>query len=327
MILVTGGAGYIGSHFVKKLNEFDPEKKIIIIDDFSSGKKKLNEDNLKYINGSYGDRSLLSSVFNEHQIETVVHFAGNSIVSESVKDPAKFYNNNLVNSVNLMDSMIEHDVKKIIFSSTAAVYGDTDDEYIDEDSIENPINPYGKSKYFIEQLIKDYHDAYGLNYIIFRYFNACGAYPSQGIGENHNPETHIIPVVLKKILNPEISNVIEIFGDEYDTYDGTCIRDYIHVLDLASAHIEGLNYMADNEVTKKIYNIGNRKGTSVLEIVKICERITGEKLQVKFLENRKGDPSRLVACNKKILKELNWKPKYSIEQSIKDAWDYYNYKK
>lgn len=323
MILVTGGAGYIGAHFVKKLYEVYPNKRIIILDNFSSGKKKIAESNLEYINGSYGNRELLRSIFKEFKIEVVVHFAAHSIVSDSVKNPSKFYNNNLINSINLLDVMIEYNVKKIIFSSTAAVYGNIEQEFINENSVEAPINPYGKSKYFIEQVIKDYHDAYGLNYMIFRYFNACGAYPAQNIGEDHDPETHIIPVILKRILDSRLPNVVEIFGNQYDTFDGTCIRDYVHVIDLASAHLKGLNQILNNSITKKIYNIGSRKGTSVMEIVKICEKVTGTNLEIKFVDNRKGDPSRLVACNKKIIKELKWQPSYSIEKSIEDAWEYY----
>ncbi|RKJ31885.1 UDP-glucose 4-epimerase GalE, partial [Butyricicoccus sp. 1XD8-22] len=254
-------------------------------------------------------------------IEAVLHFAASSIVGESVINPIKYYENNVSSTLTLLKVMKEKKIDKFIFSSSAAVYGIPSVDIIDENTLTNPINPYGKSKLMVEQIVEDFHYSYGLKYVTLRYFNAAGAYKTGEIGEYHNPETHLIPLVLEHLLGKKSS--ISIFGNDYNTKDGTCIRDYIHVTDLARAHVLALNAVLNEEVTNAIFNLGNGNGYSVKEIIDTCEIITGIKPIVKLDKRRIGDPDVLVANSKKILKELGWKATIDIEDIIKSAWNWH----
>ncbi|WP_214803648.1 UDP-glucose 4-epimerase GalE [Exiguobacterium sp. ERU656] len=276
MILVVGGAGYIGSHVVKKL--LDSGKNVVVLDNLTTGHRNSIDARANFLEGDIGSNQKLDELFSKYEIESVMHFAASSLVGESVENPAKYYENNVSNTLTLLTKMMEYNVKKFIFSSTAATYGLTEDEMITEKTTLNPINPYGRSKLMIEQIAQDFHEAYQLNYVVLRYFNAAGADPSGIIGENHDPETHLIPLVLKNLLG-EREN-ITIFGEDYDTFDGTCIRDYIHVNDLADAHILSLEALLDNHFETKVYNLGNGNGYSVKEIINMCEKVSSKKANI-----------------------------------------------
>lgn len=316
-ILVTGGAGYIGSHACLRLKE--------------DGHNVLVYDNLVYghlesslgwevVNGDLADTDKLRGVFAKHKFDAVMHFAAYAYVGESVENPQKYFENNVVKGLNLLNVMNEFGVKKLIFSSTCATYGEPVCDYIDEDHPQNPINPYGESKLFFEKIINRYSEAYGLRAISLRYFNAAGADPEGRIGESHSPETHLIPLVLKTAKGERDS--ISIYGDDYDTPDGTCIRDYIHVFDLAAAHILALNKLDEIE-GNRFYNLGNGTGFSVKEVISCAEKITGVKVRVEITKRREGDPARLVAGAKLAGKELGWKPEYGeLEGIIESAWNW-----
>jgi UDP-glucose 4-epimerase len=318
MILVVGGAGYIGSHLVKELVE---QKEVIVLDNLSTGDESLIDNRVRFVKGDLGDIELLNRLFSEYRIEAVMHFAANSLVGESVKDPYKYYQNNVSNTLTLLDAMLKHGVKNFIFSSTAATYGIPNTDLITENTATNPINPYGRSKLMIEQILEDFHQAYGLNYVVLRYFNAAGAHASGKIGENHDPETHLIPIVLEQLLGKRDS--ISVFGTDYNTHDGTCIRDYIHVTDLANAHILSLNALLEEKVKAATYNLGNGKGYSVKEIIDTCEKVTGIKANVIHSDRRSGDPATLVASSEKIYRELGWKAEYELEDIIESAWKWH----
>ncbi|CAN7185270.1 UDP-glucose 4-epimerase GalE [Rossellomorea sp. LjRoot5] len=318
MILVVGGAGYIGSHLVKELVEY---KEVIVLDNLSTGHEELMDSRVRFVKGNLGDRLILDQLFSENSIDAVMHFAANSLVGESVLDPYKYYNNNVSNTLTLLDAMLKHGVKNFIFSSTAATYGIPETELITEETVTKPINPYGRSKLMIEQILDDFHQAYGLNYVVLRYFNAAGAHVSGEIGENHDPETHLIPIVLEQLLGKRES--ISVFGTEYDTHDGTCIRDYIHVTDLANAHILSLNALLKGKLQKATYNLGNGKGYSVKEIIDTCEKVTGVKANVIHSDRRPGDPATLVASSEKIYRELGWKAENELEDIIESAWKWH----
>lgn len=320
MILVVGGAGYIGSHLVKELVE---QKDVIVLDNLSTGHENLIDKRVRFVQGDLGNREILEQLFSEYPIEAVMHFAANSLVGESVQNPYKYYNNNVSNTLTLLDVMLKHGVKNFIFSSTAATYGIPDTDVIMEETVTNPINPYGRSKLMIEQILEDFHQAYGLNYVVLRYFNAAGAHVSGEIGENHDPETHLIPIVLEQLLGKRES--ISVFGTDYDTHDGTCIRDYIHVTDLANAHILSLNALLEEKLQKATYNLGNGKGYSVKEIINTCERVTGIEANVILSDRRPGDPATLVASSEKIYRELGWKAEYKLEDIIESAWKWHKY--
>ncbi len=319
MILVTGGAGYIGSHCVLNLlkNNFG----IVIFDNLELGHQKTIDvlKNQKFggkivdfIKGDLKNFDDINNVFKKHKIEAVIHFAAYSQVAESIKNPSKYYENNVVGSSNLFKAMIENDVSKIVFSSTAAVYGEPDYTPIDENHPLNPINPYGESKLRVEKILDDLEE---LKSIRLRYFNVAGANSECIIGEVHNPETHLIPNIIKSALSGDAQE-FKLFGDDYDTIDGTCIRDYINVEDLAEAHRLALGSLL-NGGESNIYNIGTNSGNSVKEIFDLCEEILGQKIPRKILPRREGDPAVLVADNQKILKELNWIPQKTLEDSIK----------
>lgn len=313
-ILVMGGAGYIGSHTVKHLVENGYN--VIVADNLSMGHREAVKTD-KFELADLMDKESLRGVFKKYPIDTVINFAGFIAVGESVENPAKYYQNNVVGTLNLLDIMLENNVKKIVFSSTAAVFGNPLYVPIDEKHITNPINPYGQTKLMIEKIFADYQRAYGLKYIAFRYFNASGCAVDGSIGESHNPETHLIPLVLKAIKGERAN--IKIFGDDYETPDGTCIRDYIHVEDLAVAHrlaVENIDKFTG------VLNLGTSNGTSVKEIIDIAENITGKKCPVIIEGRRAGDPAILSATSRKAKEILGWKPKLTMEDIIKTAWNW-----
>lgn len=314
-ILVVGGAGYIGSHMVRELLDAGVEP--IVFDNLSSGHKWVVPSEI-FEFGDLGNREQLNRLFSVYRFDAVLHFASFIQVGESMEAPLKYYENNVGSTINLLAAMQKAGVRKFIFSSTAAVYGKPEVIPVSEDSQLNPKNPYGRSKLMVEQILADCAQAWGLKYAILRYFNAAGAHPDFDIGEAHDPETHLIPLILQVALGKKDFAVIH--GDNYETPDGTCIRDYVHVCDLASAH--GLVLKALNEGKDAlIYNLGNGKGYSNAEVLEACRKVTQHPIPVKFGLRRPGDPGVLVADAKKIIKELGWQPKLSdLETIIKSAW-------
>lgn len=314
-ILVMGGAGYIGSHTVKLL--CDEGYKVTVADNLVYGHLEAVDKRAEFIHADLMDIYSLHKLFSVNKYDKVIHFAAFAYVGESVVNPQKYYLNNVVGTVNLLNVMLEHDVKEIVFSSTCATYGEPEYSPIDELHPQNPINPYGRTKLMIEQILNDYSKAYGLRYIALRYFNAAGAATDGSIGESHNPETHLIPRVLKAITG-EIPEV-QIMGTDYDTKDGTCIRDYIHVEDLAEAHMKALNKL---DKYSGYINLGTGIETTVKEIINISEKISGKKCNYIEVPRRPGDPAKLYANNKKAEEILGWIPKHSIEDIISSAWNW-----
>jgi UDP-glucose 4-epimerase len=319
MILVVGGAGYIGSHLVKELVE---KEEVIVLDNLSTGHREAVDSRAIFVEGDLGNEEDLKMIFSSYPIRAVMHFAAFSLVGESVVDPLKYYQNNVAATLTLLKVMMKHNVKNFIFSSTAATYGIPNVEIIDEQTAAAPINPYGHSKLMIEQILADFSKAYGLHYVILRYFNAAGAHESAKIGESHDPETHLIPIVLQQLLGQR--DKVSVFGTDYDTADGTCIRDYIHVTDLASAHILALEALLTEKKSAEIYNLGNGTGYSVKEVIETCEKVTGVQANVEMAGRRAGDPARLVASSQKIFSELGWKAERNLEKIIADAWKWHN---
>jgi UDP-glucose 4-epimerase len=320
-ILVTGGAGYIGSHTVKTLERSGYQ--VIILDNLVYGHQDLVENYLEaqLIVGDIKDRNLLDNLFNKYNIEAVIHFAAYAYVGESIVNPAKYYHNNVLGTLTLLDAMLAASVKKLVFSSTCATYGIPERTPIPEDHPQNPINPYGNSKLMVEKILSDYSAAYNLDYVCFRYFNAAGAEPNCLLGEDHHPETHLIPLILLAALGQQKS--ISILGTDYPTPDGTCIRDYIHVSDLAIAHLLGLQYLL-NGGKSEIFNLGNGNGFSVKEIIEAAKRITGKPIVVKHCDRRPGDPPVLIGSAEKAREILGWQPKFSnLEQIITHAWQWH----
>ncbi|QLE42413.1 UDP-glucose 4-epimerase GalE [Nostoc sp. C052] len=320
-ILVTGGAGYIGSHTVLALKQAGYN--VVILDNLVYGHRDLVERVLQVelIVGDTGDRALLDRLFKTHDIAAVMHFSAYAYVGESVTDPAKYYNNNVLGTLTLLEAMLTASVKKFVFSSTCATYGVPEFVPIPENHPQNPINPYGATKLMVERILSDFDVAYGLQSVRFRYFNAAGANPNGLLGEDHNPETHLIPLVLMTALGKRES--ISIFGTDYPTPDGTCIRDYIHVNDLADAHILGLEYLlkgGDSEV----FNLGNGSGFSVREVIAAAEEVTGISIPVEERDRRPGDPPILIGTSEKVRTILGWKPKYpSIQDIVAHAWQWH----
>ncbi len=313
-ILVMGGAGYIGSHTVRHLlnNGYD----VVVADNLIYGHREAVDERAVFVHADLADKFSLQKLFDTHKIDAVVHFAAFTYVGESVQDPEKYYQNNVVGTVNLLNAMMAHNVKKIVFSSTCATYGDPLYTPIDEKHSQNPINPYGRTKLMIEQIFADYEKAYGLQHIALRYFNAAGCAADGSIGESHTPETHLIPLVLKAIKG-ERKN-IKVFGTDYDTPDGTCIRDYIHVEDLATAHRLAVEKLGSYN---GCLNLGTGVGTSVKEIISAAEKVSGKTCPTEYAERRAGDPARLFADNSKAKEVLGWKPEYTnIEDIIRTAW-------
>ncbi|WP_428909875.1 UDP-glucose 4-epimerase GalE [Niallia sp. Krafla_26] len=319
MILVVGGAGYIGSHLVKELVK---DREVVVLDNLSTGHRWAIDEKAIFVQGDLGNESDLEKVFSTYKIEAVMHFAANSLVGESVVDPMKYYENNVAATLTLLKTMKKYDVKNFIFSSTAATYGIPEVNIITEETPTNPINPYGRSKLMVEQILGDYAKAYGLHYVVLRYFNAAGAYETAEIGEDHNPETHLIPIILQHLLGQRES--IAVFGSDYPTPDGTCIRDYIHVTDLASAHILVLEALLSGKKETATYNLGNGLGYSVKEVIETCEKVTGKKANAILSDRREGDPAQLVASSGKIDRELGWKAQYNLEDIISSAWKWHS---
>jgi UDP-glucose 4-epimerase len=314
-ILVCGGAGYIGSHMVAHLLEKGIE--VVIFDNLQSGHKESIMGG-KFYKGDLRDSDLLECVFKENQIEAVIDFAADSLVGESVIEPLKYFDNNIGSTVNLLKAMKNHDVKYIVFSSTAATYGEPDNIPILEEDKTFPTNPYGESKLAVEKILKWCDKAYGIKYTALRYFNAAGAHVNGEIGEAHLTETHLIPIILQVALGQREKVVV--FGDDYSTEDGTCVRDYIHVMDLADAHLLALMRLQRGEESS-IYNLGNGKGFSVKEVIDVASKVTGKEIKWEIAPRRAGDPATLIASYDKACKELNFKPHYnSLETIVETAW-------
>ena len=314
-VLVTGGAGYIGSHFVKMLLECGHQP--IVLDNLSRGHKEAVPQAVLFEDIDLLDADALLYAIQTHLPAAVVHFAAFAYVGESVKRPGIYYQNNVVGSLNLIRLCAENGVKNFIFSSTCSIYGNPTQVPISEDQPSNPINPYANTKLMIETMLKDFETANGMKHVALRYFNAAGADPSGSIGESHDPEPHLIPIILEAALGKR--KKVSVFGNDYDTTDGTCIRDYIHVNDLADAHLKAIDYLINgNEST--IINLGTGKGNSVLEIIEKSKVITEKEIPFEIVERRAGDPAVLVADNKKAREVLDWSPKYSIEKIIETAW-------
>lgn len=318
-VLVCGGAGYIGSHCVYELIEKGEE--VVVIDNLLTGfKSSIHKDAIFY-EGDIRDIDFLNKVFKEEDIDSVIHFAANSLVGESMTKPLKYFGNNVYGTEVLLKAMVENNVDKIVFSSTAAVYGEPESVPIKETDRTNPTNPYGETKLAMEKMMKWVDMAHGTKYVSLRYFNVAGAHPSGLIGEMHNPETHLIPLVLQVPL--KIRDKIMIFGDDYPTEDGTCIRDYIHIMDLIDAHLLALDYLrAGND--SDIFNLGNGRGFSVKEIIDTSEKVTGLNIKRETGSRRPGDPAVLVASSDKIKKVLGWEPKHpNVEDIIQSAWNFH----
>lgn len=318
MILIVGGAGYIGSHINKELTK--QGYKTVIFDSLVKGHKEAVKWG-EFFEGDLADIESIREVFKKYPIEAVLHFAAFIEVGESVKDPQKYYQNNVKNTLNLLQVMLENDVKKIIFSSTAATFGNPQYVPIDEKHPQIPINPYGQAKLMVEKILNDYDVAYGLKYIALRYFNACGADIEGDIGENHNPESHLIPLILDAAMGKRED--IKIFGTDYPTPDGTCLRDYVHVTDLAQAHILALKKIMDGGESDN-FNLGNGSGFSVKEVIEVAKKVTGVDFKVTEVERRAGDPPELIADSKKAKEILKWEPKYfDLETIITSAWNWH----
>ena len=320
MILVTGGAGYIGSHCVMALLEQNND--VVIFDNLSTWHIETVETLKKYgpVEFQKGDLTNfddINSVFKNYDIDKVVHFAAFSQVGESVVNPQKYYINNVCGTINLLRAMLENNVKKIVFSSTAATYGEPIYIPIDEKHPQNPINPYGQTKLMIEKIMDDYDKAYDLKSVRLRYFNVAGADSKSRIGEWHDPETHLIPNILKSTFNN--GKTFQMFGDDYDTKDGTCVRDYINVEDLAQAHLLALKYL-DNGGETNYFNLGTNDGNTVKEVFSACEKVTEKTIPVEIKSRRAGDPASLVADNRKAKEILKWLPEHLLEESIKTAY-------
>lgn len=320
-ILVIGGAGYIGSHMVRMLAKqgYSP----VVFDNLSKGHREAVA-NYPFELGDLGDKARLTEVFKKYGIEAVMHFAAFAEVGESVKEPSKYYHNNVAKVLDLLDALVENDIKYFVFSSTAATFGEPIRPKIDESHPQNPINPYGNTKLMVEKILADFDTAYGLKATALRYFNASGADDSGEIGESHNPETHLIPIVLQAAAGKRAS--IKMFGTDYPTPDGTCVRDYVHVNDLARAHILALEKMFKDNASER-FNLGSGNGFSVAEIVKEAKRITGIDFTVEKAPRRDGDPAVLVADSAKAERILGWKPQYNLTRIIETAWNWEQHRK
>ncbi|MBL4762185.1 MAG: UDP-glucose 4-epimerase GalE [Gammaproteobacteria bacterium] len=316
-ILVVGGAGYIGSHMVKVLAGKGHD--VVTFDNLSKGYRDAVLHG-EFIQGDLANQQQLDTLLSGAKFDAVMHFASFIEVGESVREPAKYYQNNLTNTQNLLDAMVKHHVLKFVFSSTAAVFGEPEYTPIDERHPTNPINPYGRSKLMVEQILDDYDHAYGLKSVALRYFNAAGADPDGELGERHSPETHLIPLVLQAASGRRES--ISVYGDDYDTPDGTCVRDYIHINDLCDAHLLALNKI-QNEGQSLRYNLGNGLGFSVMQVINMAKEVTGAAIQVISNERRQGDPAILVANAALAKEELSWQPQFAeLHHIIEHAWQW-----
>ncbi|MDX2231260.1 MAG: UDP-glucose 4-epimerase GalE [Leptolyngbyaceae cyanobacterium bins.349] len=320
-ILVTGGAGYIGSHAVLALKQAGYG--VVVLDNLSYGHRELVEDVLQVelVVGDTGDRALLDDLFASHEIGAVMHFAAFLQVGESVQEPAKYYQNNVVSTLNLLEAMRSAGIDKFVFSSTCATYGVPQFMPLTEDHPQNPINPYGMSKWMVEKMLIDFAKAYNFRSVYFRYFNAAGAEPNGLLGEDHSPETHLIPLVLLTAMGKRES--VSIFGTDYDTPDGTCVRDYIHVLDLADAHVLGLEYLLQGGETGA-FNLGNGNGFSVREVIETARAVTGKPIPAFEQPRREGDPPFLIGSSDRARQILGWNPQYAdLKQILTHAWNWH----
>ncbi|MBF0282117.1 MAG: UDP-glucose 4-epimerase GalE [Zetaproteobacteria bacterium] len=316
-VLVVGGAGYIGSHMVKYLGQKHCD--VVVFDNLSSGHADAVLSG-ELVVGDLADLTALEALFSVHQFDVVMHFASSILVGESVTDPAKYYRNNVTNTQNLLDAMLKYGVTFFVFSSTAAIFGEPAYTPIDEVYPKAPINPYGRSKQMVEQILEDYDTAYGLKSVCLRYFNAAGADPEGQLGEQHDPETHLIPLVLQAASGKR--DAITVFGRDYDTEDGTCIRDYIHVVDLCQAHWLAIEKLQNNGESAR-YNLGNGNGFSVQQVIEVCREVTGREIKVIEGARRAGDPAILVADSKCVQQELGWQPQYAaLQKIIQHAWNF-----
>lgn len=319
-VLVTGGAGYIGSHAVKQLVREGHD--VAVLDNLSKGHREAVDPKAKLYVGDVSDRALLRSIFREHRTEAVMHFAAFIEVGESVKEPYMYYRNNFSDAITMLDTMRHEGVGRIVFSSTAAVYGNPNQTPIEETHPRQPINPYGRSKMMTEMAIEDFATAHGLSYTILRYFNVAGASPEGTIGEAHEPESHLIPKILAAALGQ--TTELQIYGTDYPTPDGTCVRDYIHVEDLVRAHVLAIQATA-TQGKGSVYNLGSESGFSVRQVIETCQRVTGRQFQVREHDRRPGDPAVLVASSAKIRTELGWTRQYpELETIVAHAWKWHS---
>ncbi len=317
-ILVVGGAGYIGSHMCKYLHQKGMQP--VVLDNLSYGHRKAVQWGPFY-EGDMADRELLKKIFTCHNIEAVMHFAAFCYVGESMEAPLKYYQNNIGAPLVLLTEMVEHNILNFIFSSSCATYGEPEELPLLENFPQKPINPYGRSKLMMEQILDDLDQANNMKSVCLRYFNAAGADPNGEIGEDHDPETHLIPLVLKTALGQR--DRLTIFGSDYPTADGTCIRDYIHIVDLAQAHYLSLLHLLDGGESRK-YNLGNGNGYSILDIINTAEKVSGKKISHSYAARRPGDPAALVGSAKLIIDELGWKPEFDqLEEIIRTAWNWH----
>lgn len=313
-ILITGGAGYIGSIITEEL--IKKKHKVVVLDNLQQGHKEAVHLKAIFIKGKCGNKNLLNAIFKKYKIESVIHLAAESTIGASMTNPQKYFHNNIIEGLSLLDAMLTANIKKMVFSSTAAIYGEPKEIPIQENHPLNPVNTYGESKLIFEKILDWYSRAYGIKYVSFRYFNAAGA--SENYGEDHRPESHLIPLVLQAALNKK---PLKIFGTDYPTPDGSCIRDYIHIIDLAQAHILALEKI--DGLKEKIFNLGNEKGYSVLEVINTAKKIIGIDIPTVISDRRSGDTAVLVASSSLARKKLGWKPVYPVlETIIKSAWEW-----
>ncbi|GEN94772.1 UDP-glucose 4-epimerase GalE [Pediococcus ethanolidurans] len=317
-VLVLGGAGYIGSHMVKRLVEQNED--VVVIDNLVTGHRQAVDKQARFYKGDVRDRAFLDQVFQKESIDTVIHFAAFSIVPESMKDPLKYFDNNTGGVITLLEAMHANHVSRIVFSSTAATYGNPEHATIKETDIQAPINPYGESKLMMEKIMHWADIAYGIKFVALRYFNVAGAADDGSIGEDHHPETHLIPIVLQVAAGKRAE--LQIYGDDYATADGTNVRDYVHVTDLADAHILAMKYLQAGN-NSNAFNLGSSTGFSVKQILEAARQATGKKIPAKIAARRPGDPDTLVAKSDKAREVLKWQPKYDdIHEIIKTAWNW-----
>jgi len=320
MILVCGGAGYIGSHAVYQL--LQSSFNVAVVDNLSIGHKEAVDNRASLFVGDLRERKFLGKVFENNKIEAVLHFAANALVGESMENPLMYYDNNVYGSQILLETMINHGVKNIVFSSTAATYGEPQSTPITENMPTQPTNPYGETKLSVEKMLKWCNHIHGIKYIVFRYFNVAGACKDTHIGEDHNIETHIIPNILFTALSKR--EFVPIYGDDYNTSDGTCVRDYIHVIDLVEAHILALRKLLENDTYSNTFNLGSKRGYTIKELIEKAEIVTNCKIPVEIYRRRKGDPAILIASSDKAREFLSWEPKNSdIETILQDAWNWH----
>ena len=318
-ILVCGGAGYIGSHVVRDLVEKNYQ--VVVLDNFSTGHSGAVPEGVVIETGDIRDKGFLNEVFKKHRLDCVMHFCANSLVGESMEKPLDYYNNNVYGTLCLLETMVECGVKKFVFSSSASVYGEPEQIPILESAAKTPTNTYGETKLAVEKMLRWTGEAHRLKYMVFRYFNASGAHPAGNIGEDHSPESHLIPLILKTALGQR--EQISVFGEDYQTSDGTCVRDYIHVMDIAAAHILGMERLFKGGESD-VFNLGNGNGFSVKEVIEQAKAITGKAFRVEMADRRPGDPAVLIASSQKAQNQLGWVPKYSdLDTIIKTAWEWH----